>query len=74
MAGAIEKADIIILNPSLTIQSEIKDKQGTIKEKSKEEVDMVICHSNDKTSLKHQFKKHKVMQNGDTLTLSIKEK
>ena len=71
---AIDEADIIILKPSLTIQSEIKDKAGAIKEKSEEEVDLAICHSNGTTSFKHQFKNRKEMGNGDILTLSIKEK
>ena len=71
---AIEKADIIILNPGLITQSEIKDKAGAIKEKSEEEVDLAICHSNGTTSFKHQFKNPKETGNGDTLTLSTKGK
>ena len=69
-----KKRDIIILKPEMIIETEVKDKQGTIKEKSEEDVDMVICHSSGKTSFKHQFKNPKEMGNGDTLTLSIKEK
>ena len=71
---AKEEADIIILNPGLIIQSEIKDKQGAIKEKSEEEVDLAICHPNGTTLFKHQFKNPKEMLKGDRLTLSIKEK
>ena len=63
--------DIIIIKPEIKIETEVKDKQGTIKEKTEERVDILICHSGGETTLKHQFKNPKEMESGDVLTLAI---
>ena len=66
-----KEKNIIILNPGIVIETEIRNKEGDIKEKSEEKVDLVIDYSNGRTVLKHQFKNPKEMGNGDILTLAI---